>query len=659
MTHSPLALSSRRGASLRGRVPLLLLAALAALAACGDDDGGGGSGAAGGGGGGEDGAGGSPVIEEPNRFRMRIDDAETPAVVLQLDREKALQVFGEDGAKQITVLNVDTTGLLRSALERIQDACGTTWRNDSANPGHDCTLTPLGQSFGAAWRTSPEFALVRLLSMTPANANVTGTSLEGLQQIFEENPGTFAFDFADVLADSITLDLAVQPEPTATRDQRTAPFVPIAKLIVALQQQLLGTHPAIPNADGVRMPVTLYEALHDLESLDEKLGPAGNHPGVLLHDDESFTTKGHVLLSEENLPEGEEPFAMRVVAESGLRRVSGIDLSKGGGDMFLREGDAPLRFDFNDPEKLQITGIAQNPTIDMRIALRELPTSVPACIEAPACKANAPDMPVGTDTVWNVAPFLLESIVGTAAYLTYGERVPFTGCYFRLGGTCRVGVNIGQAGDPRGWAVFNGNISDPPPEIPEPQFLWELLTEVGQVAIHDPTGEGMPDIEEGDAQPVFALKGVSIGLTGEEVIAGLRETLQGEAKKIAEIILGRYWVNNDALDFFYGRSEPGGAPYLVFVAEDDLRPPDQGADAPRAYTYERPGFFTSPDLDEGSKVSKKDLDGLADTTHEKYRLPPGETTLYMQDDEAAVYEVRFHVPDTNDPVEITADVKRL
>ncbi|WP_437633312.1 hypothetical protein [Sorangium sp. So ce854] len=650
MTHSPLALSARRGAPRRGRVPLVLLAALAALAACGDGAGGGGNGAAGGGGGGGDGgAGGGPVIEEPNRFRLRIDDAETPSVTLQLDRQQVLQVFGEEGAKQITVLDVDTTGLLRSALEQIQDACGTSWRTDSADPGHDCTLTPLGQSFGPSWRTSPEFALVRLLTMTPANANVTGTSLEGLQRIFGQNPDTFAFDFADVLADSITLDLAVQPAPTATRANRTAPFVPTDKLILALQQQLLATHPAISDPEGVRMPITLYEALHDLESLDEKLGPAGAHPGVLRRDDASFTTRGDVIQPD---------FSMRVVAESGLRRVSGIDLSKGGGDMFLREGDAPLRFDFNDPERLQITGIAQSPTVDMRIELRELPTRVPSCVETPACKANRPDMPVGTDTVWTVPPFLLESIVGTAAYLTYGERVPFMGCYFQLDG-CQVGVNMGQGGDPPGWSVFNANIGSTPPRVPDPQFLWELLTEVGQVAIHDPTGEGMPDIDEGDAQPVYALRGVSIGLTADEVVAGIRETLKGQSTQIAEIILGRYWVNNDALDFFYSRGEPGGAPTLYFVAEGDLRPSDQSAGAPRAYTYERPGFFTSPDLDEGSKVSKKELDGLADTAHEKYRLPPGETTLYMQDDEAAVYEVRFHVPDSSDPVEITADVKRL
>ncbi|WP_437831356.1 hypothetical protein [Sorangium sp. So ce1153] len=641
MTHSPLALPSRRGAALRGRVSLLLpaaLAALAALAACGDDDGGGGNGAAGGGGG-EDGAGGSPVIEEPNRFRLRIDDAEVPSVTLQLDKQKALQVFGEEGAKQITILNVNTTGLLRNALEQIQKACGESWRNNNANPGHDCSLTPLGQSFGAEWQTSPEFALVRLLTMTPANANVTGTSLEDLKYLADVNPSVL--NFPRMLAEA----LGIEP---------TDPFVSLDALIPALQQQLLGTHPAIPNPDGVKMPVTLYDALFDLQPLSEELGPSGDHPGVLVPDDGTFTTKSDVLSPD---------FQMRVVAESGLRRVTGLDLSKGGGDMFLRLGDAPLRFDFNDPEKLQVSGIAQRPTVDMRISMRELPSAVESCTEVPACMANYPDTPIGTDTVWTVSPFLLEPIVAKAAYLAYGGR-EFTGCYFQAGmpPTCRVGVSIGQDGNPPGWTIFLGNISfppDPPPRVPEPQFLWELLTEVGQVAIHDPTGDGAAEIVEGAAQPVFALRGVEIGLDDEQILAELRPTLQSQAKQIAEIILGRYWVNNDALDFFYGRGAPDGAPTLFFVSEDDLRPSDQSSEAPRDYTYKKPGFFTSPDLDEASKVSKKELEGVADTAHEKYRLPPGDTTLYMQDDEGAVYEVRFHVPDGDDPVEITADVERL
>ncbi|WP_437854956.1 hypothetical protein [Sorangium sp. So ce363] len=639
MTHFSLALSSRRGAALRGASLVLLVA----LAACGDDGGGGGGGSGAAGGGGGEGGGGGAVIAEPNRFRLRIDDAEVPSVVLELDKQKALQVFGEDGAKQITILDVDTTGLLQNALVEIQKACGEKWRVDSVDPQHDCRLTDLGKTFPEPWKTSPEFALVRLLTMTPANADVTKTSLEGFQKLIDDHPSTFRFSFADILAEALGI-------------ARTDAFVPIEKLIPALQQQLLASHPAISDPEGVKMPITLYEALYDLEALDEKLGPIGDHPGVLVRDDETFTTKSDVLLPD---------FQMRVVAESGLRRVSGVDLSSGGGDMFLRQSDAPLKFDFNDPEKLQISGIAQNPTVDMRIALRELPTTVSSCSDTPACKGNYPETPVGTNKIWSVSPFLLEPIVAKAAYLTYQER-QYGRCF--IGGmtpppdpSCDVGVGIGQGGDPAGWTFFRSDIviGGNPVTSPVPQFLWELLTEVGQVAIHDPTGDGNPEILDGAAQPVYALHNVGIGLTADEIVAELRPTLQSQANEIAEIILGRYWINNDGLDFFYGRGAPDGAPTLFFVAEDDLRPSDQSSEAPRAYSYESPGFFTSPDLSEASKVSTKELDGVDDTTHEKYRLPPGETTLYMQDDEGAVYEVRFYVPESDDPVEITADVEKL
>ncbi|HSN97302.1 MAG TPA: hypothetical protein VLS89_03355 [Candidatus Nanopelagicales bacterium] len=138
----------------------------------------------------------------------------------------------------------------------------------------------------------------------------------------------------------------------------------------------------------------------------------------------------------------------------------------------------------------------------------------------------------------------------------------------------------------------------------------------------------------------------------------MRPTLQSQSDYISEVILGRYWKNNDALDFYYQRAQPGGEPYLFFVAEDDLRPDPQNPDAPRPYTYDRPGFFTAPDLSEGSRVSSKVVTGVDDTEHEKYRLPTGETVLYMQDDQGARYEVRFYVPEGGTE-EITAVVERL
>jgi hypothetical protein len=310
--------------------------------------------------------------------------------------------------------------------------------------------------------------------------------------------------------------------------------------------------------------------------------------------------------------------------------------------------------------------------------MHEFQGVVPSCTDVPACKSNYPPpmgSPVGTGTVWTLRPFLLEPIVARAALLTYNSRV-FYECYLPFQGVCQTSLEIGQNGDPPGWAVFNNILQTTPPlTVPEPQFLWELLTEVAQVAVHDPVGDGGPggaggaggaaggpganNIPEGAAEPVYALKGVGIGKTADEILAELRPTLQAQAGDIADIILGRYWRNNDALDFYYAREAPGAEPYLYFVAEDDLRPADQPSDEPRPYRYQKPGFFRDPGLGDGSKVSTKMAPGVADTAHEKVRLARGASTLYMQDDDGATYRVDFYVPQDGDPVEISAEVTRL
>ncbi|HEU4537235.1 MAG TPA: hypothetical protein VFS00_24110, partial [Polyangiaceae bacterium] len=74
----------------------------AALAVCGDDDDSVGPGGTAGVGGAGGEGGGASTIEQPNRFRLRLDDDAAPAVVLELDKQKALEVFGEGGAKKIT-----------------------------------------------------------------------------------------------------------------------------------------------------------------------------------------------------------------------------------------------------------------------------------------------------------------------------------------------------------------------------------------------------------------------------------------------------------------------------------------------------------------------------------------------------------------------------
>ena len=135
-------------------------------------------------------------------------------------------------------------------------------------------------------------------------------------------------------------------------------------------------------------------------------------------------------------------------------------------------------------------------------------------------------------------------------------------------------INIGNEPwgntDPAGWTVFTIKVEGE--TAPAAQFLWELLLEVAQVAVHDPDGDGKLDIEEGKARPVFELHKVSIGLTAEQMIAEIRPNLQAQAEFIAKTILGKFWKHNDHLDFYYRRGADGGAPILFFVAPSDPRP---------------------------------------------------------------------------------------
>jgi hypothetical protein len=570
--------------------------------------------------------------EASNRFFIALDDEPVPPVVLELDKQKALELFGEEAAREIRVLEMDPAKLLGNVLSAIRNACGQRWTEDRPDPRYDCADTALGRTFGADWRTSPEFAMVRLLGMTPANADLTGTGLEEFAKVVEQNPGTLEFTFGDVLAESLGI-------------AKTSPFISTGSLVDALVRDFLGTHPVVREAGG-KLPVSLHDALLDLAPLAQQLGPVGDHPGVLVPDDGSFQTRSDAL---------GPAFRMRVVAESNLRRVQGIDLSAGGGDMFLSESNAPLSFDFEDPERLSISGMAEAPTMDMRLSIAERRGFVPACSGAAACKQNGPRSPVGEGTTWTTAPFELEHIVADAGLVSYAKRV-FDACYLRLDNDCLMGVNIGGGNNPPGWMSFSNDLRSV--SVPEPRFLWELLGEIAQIALHDPTGDGAPDIAEGGARPVFALRGVPIGFTGEELVAQMRPALQSQADEMADVILGRYWENNDDLDFYWRRASPGGKPYLHFVAPSDLRPDPGDREHRKPYTYDKPGFFASPDLSDASKVSRAVVEGSPDTTHEKYALPAGETVLYAQDDGGRVYELRFFVPE-GDAREIAVEVNAL
>jgi hypothetical protein len=577
----------------------------------------------------EDGA-----FEDEREIVLRLNDAPVPPLALKLNRDQAAELFGES-AKEILLVEVDSSPLLFNALNEITNACGDKWKLDSPNPQHDCSLSALGQTFKGpdnTWQTSPEYALVRLLTMTPANSKVKGTSIEGMQELADLLK--IGGGFAQILSESLGVP-------------RTQPFVPTADLVKAIQMDLLATHPAI-GGDGTLLPVTLYDALYDLATLSERFGPTGDHPGLL---DPDFTTKSVVLSPE---------FSMNVSASSNLRLLDGADLSSTGLKGYLSAVvdvtpptyDDELEFDFSDPEKFQIEGVVEDPLVDMRFWVYEHPTFVKSCVGDDACKQNLPTnkelvKQKWPGTSWAINSWLAEHLIVRAASIRYAERV-FNKCYELLW-VCSADVTIGPAGDhpnnPKGWSVFDVvfNLGNPPKD----QYVWELLSEVAQVALHTPPSG---DIPEGQANVAFTLSDIPIGISGAAIAEAARPFLQEQAPKLSDLLLGDYWKNNDPVDFYYRRGADG-VPYLFFVEPEDLAP---GA----AYNYSRPGFFTCPDLEDSCKVSAKELAGAGDTAHEKLRLDAGETVLYARDDGGDTYRLRAIVPPTPDPIEITLRISK-
>lgn len=570
-------------------------------------------------------SGGEDAFGPEQEYVLRLNDDPVPPLKLSMNKAEAAELFGAT-ASEIKLLDIESQGLLVNTLDGIKTACGTGWQVDDPDPHHDCSLTALGQTFKGpdnTWKTSAEYSLIRILTMTPANARVAGTSIAGMQGLAD------ALDigggFSQILSEALGI-------------ARNEEFITTPELVTALKRNLLATHPNI-GGDGSTLPLYLDDALQDLTTLSTKLGPIGDHPGVV---DPDFPIHSECLTPE---------FAMAIEATSNLRLLDGIDLSHGKDYMSTvvdtvgpTYGD-PLEFDFNDPAKFSIVGVADDPRVDLRFAIREHDTFINSCAGSDTCKQNLPEnldlvKSMWPGSAWAIEPWLLESVVVTGGREKYKSRL-FDKCYEVLF-TCALGAHIYIGPNPPGWARFDVflDLGDPPKD----QFVWELINEVAQVALHSPPGGAIP---EGSADVAFTLRDIAIGVTGPQIAESVRPYLQEQAPKIAQLLLGDYWKNNGPVDFYYRRGGDG-LPYLFYVAEADLPPAAE-------YKHPNPGFFTCPEVQPSCKASSLVIDGAGDDTREKLRLEPGESVYYLQDDAGALFRARFLVP-ADDAKEITVRV---
>ncbi len=526
----------------------------------------------------------------PRRYTLRLNEAANPPLQLDMDRSEVIELLGAI-ADDTTLLELDPLPLLRNVMDTVKRACGEDWRRDDPDPVYDCDLTPLGRTFsrpGVPWQASPEFALVRLLTMTPANVLVEGTSIEFMQQLSDF--ANIGGGFSQILADTLQIE-------------RTDEIVPAEEAVRALKDHLIGSHPNT-SPDG-RLLITLGDVLADLAPLAQTLGPVPPHPGVL---DPAFPPRARVIGPD---------FRMQVTAESNIRVMEGV-LAATGRDVTMvlqtpdrRPAQTPLRFDFNDPEDFQVLGLVDTPVADLRFRILEHPKFVPACLEAPeGCQNNGPNRPIGDDTVWTLDRWTLEYIVGFAALTRY-EALVHEQCYV----SCALArVAVGRDGTPPGFARFGVAFDLGPSD----QFVWELINEVVQVGLHGPDAR---DRAEGEANVAFTVTDIPVGITGPQAAEAVRPLLVRQASGISDFLLGDFRARSGAVDFYFRRASDG-RPVLQFVAPEDLPPT-------RRFTWATPGFFADAALTD--KRSATDLPGMADTAHEKLIIEPGERAYFIED----------------------------
>jgi len=537
---------------------------------------------------------------EPEPSKLEDDSpvlqtGETREVVLTFTR------FNVTNVEQRLTLE-DLQGLPRSVLEDI-------WLFDldleplPKNALEALTALPADE---AAQLPVPTQNLRRLITMTPDNADLEGTSLEELIDL----SGAVGIPPARALANLLTIGIT---DPLLTTDVAASVIV----------DQLVATHPNAQfrsgpidadHPDGLypvtpgSVPVTMADVADNFEGLASRFGPTDAHPGVIQEASDIAVATDDFLLTV-RVSANALPFRGLDLTNASVTAVNSVP------------GQIDSLFDFDDPQWMTITGLEPEPTVGrLSLTVVENDMFVPGgTARTPAGQGNSP--------VWDQPPWEFESIIAEAARRQSEEVMPHCDVYELGTGTTAFEACIR---DDR-WAELTtfADIGDPP----EPSFLWDVILEIAQVRLHD--GE----LAEGEADALLPLEDVPLGIGPEELVSQARDNLAGNSIVLKE--LARTLTDNtrgDA-DFFYYRpssdtAESQRGDWLYFVTDEDLEHDDDG-EPTRPYAYATIGFFADAGLTQ--KISDTtDIDG--DTTHEKVRISAGDV-LYLADDEGVVFEV--------------------
>ena len=403
----------------------------------------------------------------------------------------------------------------------------------------------------------------------------------------------------------------------------------------AIISNVVQTHPHV--LPGGLIPVTMQDALMNMAPLAERFGAAGDHPGFL---DPAEPTYADVLT---------DAFQFSMIATSNLHWHEGVQLGVGKSYMALVDDqtgptwDDVLEFDFMDPQSFWVSGIAEDPRVDLTLRIFEH--------EGWVSVGDSPfPLPRGNGEVWDLDPWLLEAVFAEGAYLQYQSHrsgcdlcdgadsgallweVPLLGIDEAELVVGRQGYDKHGDGEPthfdmidpnpagwlRVWTLFG--LGSPP----EPQYVWDMMIEVAQRRLLD------GGVTEGEGDVRFRVEDVPVGIGGSALVEAMRPVMQTQTSKLSDLLLGDYGAGGAPMDFFLARGVDGLLRLHFVVSSDPL--PSGSA------THGEPGFFADEALTQ--KVSSLVSVGSGDSLHEKLPVGTDEQTVYCMSTNDDVYELK-------------------
>ncbi|WP_437991594.1 acetyltransferase [Sorangium sp. So ce145] len=526
-------------------------------------------------------------------------DARGFAKTLTLDELKAIPRPTLEG---IWLLDLDISTLIENALLKVM----------YMPPAEIAALPPASRN------------LVGLLNMTPENADLRGTSLEGLLGV----GNAVGLSTSKILSDLTG----------AAGNER---LIPVQITSQAVLENLVSTHPNTQHRrgptndehpDGVypvaphSIPVTLYDVVTDFAGLAAQFGPTPLHP-----DDPDGAKHPGFIKAASGVKAALDDFTMTVRVDVNALPYKGVDATMADvASVNSTPGQIDTLFDFSQEDWLVLDNLARNLSIgELTLAIPESAMLLPGgTSKEPAPRGNSP--------VWEQPLWEFEHILARAGELRAAKIEDHCSSYGPAGTSMSDFEAVKVCIDESGWTEISVDesviLEDPPPA---PSYFWDILLDVAQARLHD------GGLAEGEADLEVTLRDVPVGVKTEDLVASIKKNLASDPAVLKDMALE---LNDNAAgdaDFYlYQPSTESGVAgrrdYLYFVAPDDIRKDADGVRV-RDYAYESPGFFSDPALEK--KVSTtEEIDG--DALHEKVEVKAGDT-LYFADDEGRRYEIRI------------------